>query len=282
MAPSQQNLDRGILMNDGQLAAAEQRLNDILASHSPWAIAVSGGVDSLTLATVAHRALPVAPLMVHAVSPAVPLAATVRVRELSQREGWELREIVAGEFADPNYRANPYNRCYFCKGNLYRAIRSITERRIASGANLDDLSDYRPGLQAASEQNVVHPFVDAGIDKATIRRIARAHRLHHYAELPAQPCLASRVETGLPIRAADLSFIDDLECALRRMLGELSTVRVRIRSLGVHVELGRIPDPETALAVEEEARRCCQRAGYRFIAIVGYRQGSAFVSNKTP
>ena len=103
--------------------------------------------------------------MVHALSPAVPVAATARVREMSEREGWDLREMGAGEFADPDYRANPYNRCYFCKSNLYRSIRTITDRRIASGANLDDLSDYRPGLQAAAERGVVHPFVEAAIDK---------------------------------------------------------------------------------------------------------------------
>jgi len=265
----------------GEVAAAEQRLKDVLASHSQLAIAVSGGVDSLTLATVAHRVLSAAPLMVHAVSPAVPLAATARVREMSVREGWDLREINAGEFADPDYRANPYNRCYFCKSNLYRSIRAITQRRIASGANLDDLSDYRPGLQAASEQDVVHPFVDAGIDKATIRQIARAHELHHYAELPAQPCLASRVETGLPIRAGDLKFIDELECALKRTLGELSTVRVRIRTAGVYVELGTLPDGQAATLLEQTARRYCDKAGYKFIAITAYRQGSAFVSAKT-
>ena len=105
--------------------------------------------------------------MVHARSPAVPLAATQRVRELAAQEGWNLEEINAGEFVDRDYRTNPYNRCYFCKSSLYRSIRALTERRIASGANVDDLSDYRPGLQAAAEQNVVHPFIDAGIDKAT-------------------------------------------------------------------------------------------------------------------
>lgn len=265
---------------NGELGAAEKRLNDVLAGYSPLAIAVSGGVDSLTLATVAHRVLAVAPLMVHALSSAVPVAATARVREMSEREGWDLREIAAGEFADPDYRANPYNRCYFCKSNLYRSMRTITDRRIASGANLDDLSDYRPGLQAAAERYVVHPFVDAGIDKATIRQIARAHQFHHYSELPAQPCLASRVETGLPIRERDLNFIDDVECELKRTLGELSTVRVRIRKTGVYVELGEMPDQETARTLEERARRFCEQAGYAFIAITAYRQGSAFVSDK--
>lgn len=265
-------------MNDSP-TAAETRLIEVLTCHSPLAIAISGGVDSLTLATVAHRRLAMPPLMVHALSPAVPLAATERVRELAAREGWDLREITAGEFADPDYRANPYNRCYFCKSNLYRAIARITERRIASGANLDDLSDYRPGLQAASEQHVVHPFVEARIDKATIRQIARTHCLE-YAELPAQPCLASRVETGLPIRVHDLSFIDDCEGELRQTLGELSTVRVRIRNLGVSIELGEMPDPATAPVLEEKARHLCRKAGYRFIGITAYRQGSAFVSDK--
>ena len=259
-----------------ELAALEKKLQDVLARYSPLAIAVSGGVDSLTLATVAHRTLPVAPLMVHALSPAVPVAATARVRELAKQEGWNLKEISAGEFADPDYQANPYNRCYFCKSNLYRAIGSITEWQIASGANLDDLSDYRPGLQAASEQHVVHPFVDAGINKPTIREIARRYELH-YSDLPAQPCLASRVETGVPIRANDLNFIDGLESELKKALGELSTIRVRIRTPGVYVELGEIPDQNTIPALEEKMRHLCQKAGYQFIAITPYRQGSAFV-----
>jgi uncharacterized protein len=266
---------------NGELLAAEKRLKEMLAGYSPLAIAVSGGVDSLTLATVAHRVLPVAPLMVHALSPAVPVAATARVRELSEREGWKLMEIGAGEFADPEYRANPYNRCYFCKSNLYRSIRTLTDRRIASGANLDDLSDYRPGLKAAAERDVVHPFVDAAIDKATIRQIARAYHLHDYSDLPAQPCLASRVETGLPIRADDLNFIDELESELKKTLGELSTIRVRIRKAGVYVELGEMPDQATAPVLEENARRYCEEAGYAFIAITAYRQGSAFVNGKT-
>lgn len=262
---------------NGELTAANIRLNEILRRYSPLAIAVSGGVDSLTLATAAHRALPVAPLVVHALSPAVPVAATARVRELAQQEGWNLRQIAAGEFADPDYRANPYNRCYFCKANLYRAIASITEWQIASGANLDDLSDYRPGLQAASERHIVHPFIDAGIDKATIRQLARVYDLRYF-DLPAQPCLASRVETGIPIQANDMIFIDGLESELRQTLGRLSTIRVRIRPSGVYVELDEILNQRTIPALEEKARHFCDRAGYQFMAITPYRRGSAFVN----
>ena len=267
-------------MND-VLISADRRLNEVLARYSPLAIAVSGGVDSITLAAVAHRVLSMAPLMVHALSPAVPVAATERVRELAEREGWDLKEIKAGEFGDPDYRANPYNRCYFCKSNLYRSIGELTDRQMASGANLDDLTDYRPGLQAASEQHVVHPFVEAGIDKATIRQIARLYQLDHYADLPAQPCLASRIETGVPIRANDLLFVDEFECALRKTLGEQSTIRVRMRLAGVYVELGEMPDREITQALEEKARHICLKAGYQFKAITPYRQGSAFVNNAT-
>jgi uncharacterized protein len=264
-------------MNEEDIRAADQRLNAVLKAYPVLVIAVSGGIDSLTLATIAHRQLSAAPLMVHALSPAVPAAATARVQELAAREGWNLEEIEAGEFEDPEYRANPYNRCYFCKSNLYRAICTLSDGQIASGANLDDLSDYRPGLIAASEQNVVHPFVEAGIDKATIRELARRHHLDAYADLPAQPCLASRVETGVPIRPHDMFFIDTLENALHRILGELATIRVRVRLNGVFVELGEVPDSQANAGVCDRAREICQNAGYHFMGITGYRQGSAFV-----
>ena len=104
--------------------------------------------------------------MLHAVSPAVPPHATARVRAHAERHGWALTVADAGEFDDPRYRANPVDRCYFCKSNLYDRIRSVTEGTVASGTNLDDLGDYRPGLKAAAERGVVHPFVEAGIDKA--------------------------------------------------------------------------------------------------------------------
>ena len=121
-------------------------LETILADLPGLAIAVSGGVDSMTLAHAAHRAGPPGLLVVHALSPAVPAEATARVRDHATRFGWRLTEVDAGEFADPEYRANPVNRCYFCKTNLYDRIAHVTEGPIASGANLDDLGDYRPGL----------------------------------------------------------------------------------------------------------------------------------------
>ena len=164
-----------------------------------------------------------------------------------------------------------------CHAREAPQVRAITDRPLASGTNVDDLSDYRPGLQAAAEREVVHPFVDAGIDKRQIRDIAR-HQGLDCAELPAQPCLASRIETGIPIRAPDLGFVDQLEARLRAMLGEHSTVRVRVRASGVHVELGGWPAPGVLSQLEDLASAVCAEHAYRFVAMNPYRQGSAFVA----
>ena len=102
--------------------------------------------------------------MFHATSPAVPLSATSRVRRYAELHGWNLLVAGTGEFSDARYRNNPVDRCYFCKSNLYDRIRSMIQGTIASGANTDDLADYRPGLTAAAERAIVHPLVDAGID----------------------------------------------------------------------------------------------------------------------
>jgi uncharacterized protein len=214
---------------------ASRRLHEIINQLGDIAIAVSGGVDSLTLATFSHRMLD-EPLMVHAVSPAVPAAATARVRNHAAREGWDLVVLDAGEFADERYRANPVDRCYFCKSNLYGRIREHTSAAIASGTNRDDLSDFLPGLKAATEIGVVHPYVEAGIDKASVRVLARELGLGDMAELPAAPCLSSRLETGIRIEADTLGFVHAVEKLVSAAL-QPQTVRCRVRAAGIVVEL---------------------------------------------
>ena len=256
-------------------------LRDVLSDYTRAAIAVSGGVDSMTLATIAGRLGGRNFEMFHALSPAVPVDATVRIRRYAVREGWRLREFNAGEFDDPNYRANPVNRCFYCKSNLYDGIAAVTEHSVLSGTNLDDLGDYRPGLEAALRRGVRHPFVEAGIDKATVRAIARHLELDDLAELPAAPCLSSRIETGLRIEGNLLTLIDAVEKFVSRRVGA-HTVRCRIRKKEVVIELDAaglsilnetgVGDLRTVITAMLEAEGIDKPLDFQT-----YRMGSAFL-----
>lgn len=247
-----------------------EELAKALSRHATLTIAVSGGVDSMTLAHLAHRVLGQRARMVHAMSPAVPPIATDRVRDHAARAGWYLDLVDAGEFNDPNYRANPMNRCFFCKTNLYGAIANLTGDRTASGTNTDDLSDFRPGLEAAREWQVVHPYVEAGLDKAAVYALAQNLGLDDLAALPAQPCLASRVETGIAINTNDLAFVDHIETLLRAHLGEGATVRCRITHAGVIVETESSAPPASVAAA-------CLSTGRDYLGHRPYRRGAAFL-----
>jgi uncharacterized protein len=251
-------------------------LADVLRGMPAIAVAVSGGIDSLTLATQAQR-LGVDAHMFHATSPAVPEEATARVRAEAARQGWALAIFDAGEFADAQYRANPVNRCFFCKTNLYGAIAARTARQIVSGANTDDLREYRPGLDAARAHRVRHPFVEAGIDKRGIRAMAVELGLGALAELPSAPCLSSRIETGLRIEAPILAMVHEAEKLIAGMLSP-RTVRCRVRASGVVVELDESTLRNLGSAEEESLREQIAALGVvRPVTFAPYRTGSAFV-----
>lgn len=256
------------------------RLRSALLSHDSLAIAISGGVDSTTLAAVAHQVLGRNALMVHAMSPAVTPESTARVERYASQFGWELKLVEAGEFSDKQYRQNPLDRCYFCKSNLYKRINEVWEGSVASGANLDDLGDYRPGLLAAKESAVVHPLIDAGINKSLVRAIAGKLGLDAVADLPAQPCLSSRIETGIAIDADDLLFVHKVEKLLITRLGA-GDVRCRITANGVRVEVAtslQTHDADGWQLAQADVIAVIKHSGRKLAGFSNYQRGSAFLT----
>ena len=258
-----------------------ERLKSILTDIGTLIIAVSGGIDSTLLAVIAGRTLGVNAEMFHAVSPAVPERATQRVREYSHTEDWNLTIANAGEFKDERYILNPINRCYFCKTNLYSYIATQSKRQILSGTNLDDMSDFRPGLKAAEQHAVRHPYVEARISKAEIRSIADFLGLENLAQLPASPCLSSRVQTSIPIDAESLRAIDRIEVAVQERL-KAKVVRCRIRERAIEIELDkdalvRLESDSRADIVEVVQSQFSSLTTVSTISFAPYKMGSAFV-----
>ena len=246
----------------------------------------------MTLAVVANRANGESQ-MFHALSPAVPERATQRVKNYADKEGWNLCLIDAGEIHDPQYLANPANRCYFCKTNLYDTICEHTDLVVISGTNMDDLGDYRPGLVAADEHAVRHPYVEAGISKSEIRDIARSLGLSDLQDLPAAPCLSSRVMTGIAIDEKLLPIINEAEESLWQSLQlfiPIKGVRCRIRPDEVAIEIDTHEEVDATSAYAREAigivTTLFEKHGYQeylqTVSVEPYKRGSAFLIETLP
>jgi pyridinium-3,5-biscarboxylic acid mononucleotide sulfurtransferase len=260
-------------MNTSRLQNA---LVQALNKHSELAIAVSGGVDSMTLAYIAHEFSSADITVVHAVSPAVPQSATQRIERFAQQHGWTMRFIDARELSNPMYASNPVDRCFYCKTNLYSHIAQATSLPIASGTNVDDLDDFRPGLNAAVNHHVFHPYVEAAICKGDVYALANAHGLTELASLNAQPCLSSRIETGIEVDGTTLNFVELMESGLADKLPPQDSIRCRITSSGVVVEC-TLPDDPAIEHIEAWATKLCTTHGRTFVGFRKYRRGSAFL-----
>jgi uncharacterized protein len=199
-------------------------------------VAFSGGVDSSLVAAVAARALGDRALAVTAVSPALATGELDGARDVAEAVGIRHETIVTAELEREGYRQNGRERCFHCKTELYDRLVWLASRRrydaVLSGANADDLGDWRPGLTAAADHGVRHPLLEAGVGKDEVRRMARELGVPS-AEKPSSPCLASRIPYGTAVDPETLARIDRAELALKAL--GLRVLRVRH-----HGELGRV------------------------------------------
>jgi pyridinium-3,5-biscarboxylic acid mononucleotide sulfurtransferase len=205
-------------------------LKRVFAEMERALIAYSGGIDSTFVAKIAYDVLGDRSLAVTAVSPSLLPEELEDASQQAVEIGIAHELVTTNELANPNYSSNPVDRCYFCKSELHDTLHSLAQTKgypyIIDGINADDLSDYRPGIQAAKERGVRSPLAEVGITKAEVRQIARQLGLASW-DKPAQPCLSSRFPYGEEITIAKLQRVGRAEIYLRR----LGYQNLRVRSI---------------------------------------------------
>lgn len=244
------------------------------------AIGFSGGVDSAYLAVVARSALgPADVLAIIGRSPSYPAAQWAAARGVAESFGIEVLELDTDELNDPRYAANPSNRCYFCKSELWSRLVPIARERgfdtVVDGTNADDLSDHRPGAQAAVEHGVMSPLADLGFTKAQIRERSRALGIPTWSQ-PSSPCLSSRIPYGTSVTPQRLGQVERAEHALR-LLGITGDMRVRYHDDLARVELSFAALETWLQPANFAALRVAVRAsGFARVALDlgGFRSGS--------
>lgn len=261
-----------------ELGSKERLLRGRLAGFGSLVIAFSGGTDSAYLAWAATQVLGPAALCVTADSPSYPDHHRQLARRVAAEFGLRHEFVTTDEIERPEYRANPVNRCYYCKHELYSVLTALAAARgvaaIADGSNADDRGDYRPGRQAAREFGVVSPLDEVGLTKPEIRELSRAAGLPTWDE-PASACLSSRIPYQTAITDEALRRIEEAEARLRAM--GFRVCRVRHHDTLARLELGR---DELARAFEPDIRerivRELRALGYRHVTVdlQGYRMGS--------
>lgn len=257
----------------------EIRLADILRSYAPVGIAFSGGADSTALAVFAARHLKASEvLLIHVSTPLVPGHEGELVREIAETYSIPLRIVNVDVLADSAVRANDSLRCYYCKKHLMTESLLILHEagfvNLCDGANTDDLDDWRPGMKAAAELGIKHPFLEAGLGKRRIRLIARRLGIANWM-MPPSACAASRFPCGTPLNKVEIERVVKAE----RILAEcfhVPDIRVRcLPGLVASIEVKEI-QKQRMFRLEGEIRRQLLRLGFRNVEInrAGYRRGA--------
>jgi len=260
------------------LDAKLARMREIFAPMRSVIVAFSCGVDSTFVLKVAYDTIGDRVLALTTTSPTMPDEDRESALAMAQVIGARHLIVESNELEIPGYSANPLNRCYLCKHNLFTVCEAKAAElgidNIVDGLNLDDLHDYRPGMQAASEKRVRHPLVEAELSKAEIRELSRAMRLPTW-DRPASPCLSSRFPYGTEITPEGLAKVAAGERLLHAMGFKVARVRFHGEVARLELErseIGRIFETEIRDTVDREFKKI----GFRFVAIdlKGFRSGS--------